>query len=116
MTAKACNLEFVREDDFVEYFLFPEVKTENETEIVQLQKLLEKVNKLLELFQKDYIWHKDVIKLTARTNSSEILYDDDTEKRGTTIFFEPTPRIMIQNALVFCSYFAPTPLRDLSLR
>lgn len=87
MTAKACNLEFVREDDFVEYFLFPEVNSQTEEEILaQLEKLLEEVNKLLERFQKDYIWHKDVIKLTARTNSSEVLYDDDTEKRGTTIF------------------------------
>lgn len=87
MTAKSCNLEFVREDDFVEYFLFPEIKSKNETEIrLELETLLEEVNKLLERFQKDYIWHKDVIKLTARTNSSEVLLEDDTEKRGTTIF------------------------------
>lgn len=86
MTSKPCNLEFIREDDFVEYFLFPQVKAENGPEIIlELENLLEEVNKLLERFEKDYIWHKDVIKLTARTNSSEMLFDDDTEKRGTTI-------------------------------
>ncbi|KAL5291525.1 ECD.2 family protein [Megaselia abdita] len=84
MTSKPCNLEFVREDDFVEYFLFPVTKTESDQEIIaELEKTLFEVNKLLERFQKDYIWHKDVIKLTARTNSSEILFDDDTEKRVT---------------------------------
>lgn len=82
MTSKQCKLEFVREDDFVEYFLFPEINAACENLDEELEKILEEIKNLLKRLQKDYIWHKDVIKLTIRTNSSEILLDDDTEKRG----------------------------------
>lgn len=68
-------LQQVREDDFVEYFLFPDTaaskdEDENcadpETESDSLGALLAEVNKLAKEFCQRYIWHRDGFRVVAR--------------------------------------------------
>lgn len=69
MTTKSV-LQSVREDDFVEYWLFPtgfdrkDVSLENcET---QLEEVRAEVNKLAKDYCRRYIWHRDGFKVTVR--------------------------------------------------
>uniref|UniRef100_A0A1B6M0R2 Uncharacterized protein n=1 Tax=Graphocephala atropunctata TaxID=36148 RepID=A0A1B6M0R2_9HEMI len=63
MAVNTSVLENVREDDFVEYFIFPTVDASN---LDQLQKVLVSVNTVLEQFCLRYIWQKDEIKFIPR--------------------------------------------------
>lgn len=67
-------LELVRNEDFVEYFLFPnigEVSEEEETEI--LAETLKQVEEQAKTFAGDYIWHKDSFNLSSRDRNSHLL-------------------------------------------
>ncbi|XP_023015143.2 ecdysoneless cell cycle regulator [Leptinotarsa decemlineata] len=67
-------LESVREDDFIKYFLFPDINTNDEKEQeALLSKILEKANKIIENFTDNYLWHKDEFKLSPRTSISNSL-------------------------------------------
>lgn len=61
-------LETVREDDFVEYYLFPLIESNNE-EIQEkiLNDILEKANEIINKHTTNFLWHKDGFKLCART-------------------------------------------------
>lgn len=62
-------LESVREEDFVEYYLFPSIdhsKDDKEQECI-LNGILLKAEKIVEKYTKDYLWHKDEFKLVTRT-------------------------------------------------
>ncbi|CAH1992227.1 unnamed protein product [Acanthoscelides obtectus] len=62
-------LEFTREDDFVEYYLFPIIDTiEKKEQEVILRSILLEANKVIEKYTKDYLWHKDEFKLAPRTS------------------------------------------------
>ena len=69
MTTKSI-LQSVREDDFVEYWLFPtgfnrkDVSLENCE--AQLEEVLAEVNKLAGDYCRRYIWHRDGFKVTVR--------------------------------------------------
>ena len=96
----SANLEFVREDDYVEYFIFPqlnEVSQHDESEREQeLHKQLEDVRgqciKLAEklIKERQYIWHKDEFQLRIRTcTKQEMLLNDEsttatTKEKATT--------------------------------
>nr|CAI5836375.1 unnamed protein product [Callosobruchus analis] len=74
-------LEFVREDDFVEYYLFPTVDTNDEKQQeVILTGILSKVNRIIEKYTKEYLWHKDEFKLVPRTSIYNSLIQVDGEK------------------------------------
>ncbi|XP_036339951.1 protein ecdysoneless-like [Rhagoletis pomonella] len=78
-----CNLEFVRDDDYVEYFIFPNLSDkltniqESSVELEQLRvelSVLEKqcmeiVNRRVENY--GYIWHRDEFKLQMRTECAQ---------------------------------------------
>lgn len=67
-------LEFVRNDDFVQYFLFPnidQVSEHQEDEI--LNKILNQVNSIAGAYTSNYIWHKDPFCLKARNRNSHLL-------------------------------------------
>ncbi|CAH0547417.1 unnamed protein product [Brassicogethes aeneus] len=67
-------LESVREDDFVEYYLFPVINSEDikEQETI-LSCVLSKANKIIDNYSKNYLWHKDEFKLVPRTSISNLL-------------------------------------------
>lgn len=67
-------LEIVRNDDFIEYFLFPnisEVSENNEDDI--LSDVLKRVNDIASSFCLNFIWHKDPFNLKARNRKSHLL-------------------------------------------
>lgn len=78
-------LEFVREEDYVEYFVFPTMSTNDvkEHECI-LNNLLKKIQKeILDKYCKDYIWHRDDFKLVPRTRITNLLAieNEDTGKQ-----------------------------------
>lgn len=78
MSTKKNILEFVREQDFVEYFLFPEATPlDNKEEELMINSVLREVNLIAKKYTKDYIWHRDEFKLTARTSISNYLCNED---------------------------------------
>lgn len=85
------KFEFVREDDYVEYFIFPNIDVpasseesndSEQTEAIKQQllqykeKCLRFVSAIIESTQ--YIWHKDDFQLIERvaTKEEHLLYDD----------------------------------------
>lgn len=83
----SANLEFVREDDFVEYFIFPTTKEQTENisnssdNYTHLEILLQKIKSQVDQITKDYIWHKDEFNLTIRTNAHESLREEENNEK-----------------------------------
>ncbi|XP_023170647.2 protein ecdysoneless [Drosophila hydei] len=71
------NLEFVREDDFVEYYIFPKLADVDEHDVEKVRQQLEQVRTdcmaLVEkkVAERCYIWNKDEFHLQVRTGSAE---------------------------------------------
>lgn len=68
MACKKSVLEYVREEDFVEYFLFPDNCDDNND--TYLQKELEKVIAVVKKYTSNYIWQKDEFNLIVRNTAS----------------------------------------------
>ncbi|EDV96819.1 protein ecdysoneless [Drosophila grimshawi] len=81
------NLEFVREDDFVEYYIFPKLSDGGDEEQVRQQLELVRVECLAivekKISDRCYIWHKDEFQLLTRTGSAEecLLNEEDNNKQ-----------------------------------
>jgi hypothetical protein len=70
-------LESVREDDFVEYYLFPPIDSRDEKDQeIALNRVLTQANRITEKYTQRYLWHKDEFKLTVRTWISNSLIHD----------------------------------------
>lgn len=67
------SLKFAREDDYVEYFLFPKLR--NESDYTEFHEIAEKVRELSNSFTKNYIWHKDPFSVVER-NKEQVMLDD----------------------------------------
>jgi hypothetical protein len=81
-------LEIVRNDDFIEYFLFPNIDqvSEGEEEDV-LSEILSKINEISSAYTSSYIWHKDPFVLKARNRNSHLLNPESKgESRETCVF------------------------------
>ncbi|CAG9771096.1 unnamed protein product [Ceutorhynchus assimilis] len=82
--AKLNNLlQTYREDDFVEYYLFPQIDSEEEKQQeALLEGILVKANRVIEKFARGYLWHKDPVQLLPRTSLSNFLtHIDGKEER-----------------------------------
>ncbi|KAF7266105.1 ecdysoneless cell cycle regulator [Rhynchophorus ferrugineus] len=76
-------LQSVREDDFVEYYIFPHIESNDEEQQERvLSALLEKANRIAEKYTKSYLWHKDEFKLVVRTTSSNYLTHIDGKEEN----------------------------------
>lgn len=67
--ANSKALEFVREEDYVEYYLFPPKFNTPDTEPSEeneLNLMLAEIRRVQETFTAGYIWHKDPFHLTTR--------------------------------------------------
>uniref|UniRef100_T1PEQ4 SGT1 protein n=1 Tax=Musca domestica TaxID=7370 RepID=T1PEQ4_MUSDO len=94
------NLEFVREDDYVEYFIFPKLdldKNEDNAVRKQLEEIRTKCMSIVEKLTKerDYIWQKDEFELRVRTCSpQELLLNDEstttTKEKAANITRKPS--------------------------
>ncbi|KAG5670401.1 hypothetical protein PVAND_000669 [Polypedilum vanderplanki] len=74
-------LENVRVEDFIEYYLFPEldgVLEENEVEALNV--ICQKINEIAQSYTSNYIWHKDPFILKTRNGSSHLLNIDNNEQ------------------------------------
>lgn len=84
MSTKAPT-ETIRADDFVEYFLFPDLNQSNGTDsgnnnvsdsLEQIRaQILEESNKLIG----GYIWHKDPFQLIVKSENLKLTNDNDEE-------------------------------------
>lgn len=72
-------LQTIREDDFVEYYLFPELNNANENnEQGILSNTQNKINSIIESYCSKYIWHKDDFKVTPRLQNANLLLDTES--------------------------------------
>lgn len=66
-------LEFVREDDYVEYYLYPDFTDSSTKEDVE--KVLEEINSMVKEYSKEYIWHKDSFDLRIKGTDGDHLLE-----------------------------------------
>lgn len=67
-------LEIVRNDDFIEYFLFPNIDQTSESEEEEaLNEILKQINVISSSYTSSYIWHKDPFVLKDRNRNSHLL-------------------------------------------
>lgn len=67
-------LEIVRNDDFIEYFLFPDIdKLSEADEDKALSDVLKQVNDIASSYTANFIWHKDSFNLKAKNRNSYLL-------------------------------------------
>lgn len=77
-------LQAIREDDFIEYYLFPKVNPELNSEDKVIKNLLNEINDVVYSYTKDYIWHRDPFKVSFRgRNFSNLLPDFDNNKSSS---------------------------------
>ncbi|XP_055372947.1 protein ecdysoneless [Condylostylus longicornis] len=66
-------VELVREEDFVEYFLFPQISNgfkDAEDTRNYLNNILKEINSIADSISQEYIWHKDSFRLNIRTDDN----------------------------------------------
>jgi hypothetical protein len=66
-------LESVREEDFVQYYLFPleieDIINANEQRQQDVKTILSRVESVVRRYSQSYIWHKDSFSVSAVTTS-----------------------------------------------
>lgn len=77
------SLQYTKEDDFVECFLFPTFCYESTEETTRdlLTSEINKFNNEIEKYTKDYMWHRDSLAFQPRSKNEMLL---DKELRGVT--------------------------------
>ncbi|XP_056649170.1 protein ecdysoneless [Diorhabda sublineata] len=76
-------LETVREDDFVEYFIFPHLECNDEQQQEKiLTAILNKAKKIIDKYAKNYLWHKDEFQLSIRISTSNFLNEIEGQKEN----------------------------------
>ncbi|KAH8274936.1 hypothetical protein KR018_001301 [Drosophila ironensis] len=83
--SKGGNLEFVREDDFVEYYIFPKLSADealDESKVQQqMLQIRNEINAIVRerTLERSFLWHKDEFQLQIRTGSAaERLLNEET--------------------------------------
>lgn len=73
-------LKTVRAEDFVEYFIFPVVQCSEtapgNVEGAVLDKTIQRIEAVSNKFCKNYIWHKDAFRVSARYGNSNLLIEN----------------------------------------
>ncbi|CRL06956.1 CLUMA_CG019947, isoform A [Clunio marinus] len=80
-------LEIVRNEDFIEYFLFPNIDPDNEVEEDKI--LNDTLNQVIEIsnnYTKKFIWHKDGVNFCARNRHSHLLNHENKEELPAHIY------------------------------
>lgn len=70
------NLEFVREEDFVEYYIFPKIPDNVQDEGALRKLMLQIRNEISAIvreksLERSYLWHKDEFQLQVRLGGAE---------------------------------------------
>lgn len=67
----------MREDDFVEYFIFPSLENAgNSASESVLKNFLDQVNKVVAKYAGKYLWHRDAFRVCVR-NSDHVLLSEE---------------------------------------
>jgi len=66
-------LEIIKNDDFIEYFIFPQINDAAAQEDVILETILQQAIDTANSFKSNYIWHKDPFVLKARNRNFNLL-------------------------------------------
>ncbi|XP_059620082.1 protein ecdysoneless [Phlebotomus argentipes] len=75
-------LEFVREDDYIEYYLFPRLEAAENSQNEELNEILVQVEGVSEAFCRGYIWHRDAFRVRARPGNAHLLIDHQGQTPG----------------------------------
>lgn len=71
------EIEVIRADDFVEYFLFPSLdQLQGNSTTEKLENFQHSVNDSVQKFTADYIWHKEPFQLVIRTPETSRLFNE----------------------------------------
>ena len=74
-------LEIVKSEDFIEYFIFPDI---NETNVNDKDKILKdlhlKINEIAKSFASNYIWHRDSFSIRSENFSSILSHSENNGK------------------------------------
>ena len=79
------HLEIVRSEDYLEYFLFPQLNVQsNQSENYEetLESVYQLVNQMTNDYCSNYIFHKDGFKLTKKIRNSHLLKEDEEGNEG----------------------------------
>lgn len=86
MSTKHSNnilLESVRAEDYVEYFLFPSVRSPDNNSVDQdLAQLTEQINRIAAEYCGNYIWHKDGFRVAPRFGNAHLLIEQTLDNSG----------------------------------
>lgn len=74
-------LETVRTEDYIEYYLFPDLKSNLPVEKV-LQTMIQQINTIADRFCEKYIWHKDSFRVTPRYSNASLLIENQLDNCG----------------------------------
>lgn len=76
-------LESVRAEDFVEYFLFPGVRSPDNNSLEQdLGQVAEQINQIAVEYSSNYIWHKDGFRVAPRFANAHLLVEQTLDNSG----------------------------------
>lgn len=93
MSAKVPPTEIIRADDFVEYFLFPDLNESNgiDSGNNNVSDALEQIRKQIVdesiKFIGNYIWHKDPFQLIVKSKNLKLTNENDEEGKLCVIFW-----------------------------
>lgn len=85
MTTVKAPTETIRADDFVEYFLFPDlsqsngIDSGNNNASDSLEQIRTRITEESNKFIGDYIWHKDRFQLIVKSDNLKLTNDNDEE-------------------------------------
>lgn len=85
MSTQSSNipLESVRAEDFIEYFLFPGVRSPDNNSVDQdLAKVAEHINQIASEYSGNYIWHKDGFRVVPRFGNAHLLIEQPLDNSG----------------------------------
>lgn len=81
--ARSDALEFIREDDFVEYYIFPSILSNNEKDQEEiLNSTLQRVSKTISNYCNQYLWHKDEFRLMSKTKINCLLDNERGDQKS----------------------------------
>lgn len=75
-------LETVRTDDFIEYYLFPDLSQIETEKNDTLQTICEQIQQIAIKHCENYIWHKDSFRVTPRYGNANLLTENPIDDCG----------------------------------
>lgn len=76
-------LETVRAEDFIEYYIFPDLQQSASTDAATaLEDVIQQITKISQQYTAQYIWHKDQFRVTPRYENSNLLIENQLDNCG----------------------------------